>query len=184
MIVTDAKTGAVFKENGQPYQVVKYEFIKVSRGSAGVKLRVKNLLTGAVVEKGYVSTAKIEPADITHKNAQYLYKEGNGYVFMDPDTYEQVTVGEDILGDSTKYLLEGCKVQVMYYEGTPVTIDLPINMEYEVTYTEPGYKGNTVNNNYKAATISTGAQVRVPLFIKIGDHIRVDTRTGEYSSKA
>lgn len=183
MIATDLKTGKIFKMNGQPFIVMKYEHIKLGRGSASVKLRVKNIITGQVIDKGCVSTEKFEDADVIRKNAQYLYKE-NGYVFMDPDTFEQFTISEDLLGYSAKFLQEGQTVQVQYFEGTPILVDLPISMVFEVTYTEPGYKGNTVSNVLKDATINTGAIVKVPTFIKIGDKIKVDTRDGTYSSKA
>jgi elongation factor P len=184
MIVTDLKTGAVFKENDQPFLVVKYEHIKVSRGSANVKLRVKNLRTGQVLEKGYISTAKMEPADVYRKNAQYLYKEGERYVFMDPETYDQIYIEEDLIGEPARFLMEGENVVVMYFEGTPISIDLPITMTFEVTYTEPGFKGNTVSNVLKDATLNNGAVVKVPTFIKIGDKVKIDTRDGSYTSKA
>lgn len=183
MLATELKTGTIFKMNGQPYIVTKYEHIKVGRGSANVKVRVKNIVTGQVVDKGCVSTEKFEDADVFRKNAQYLFKE-NGYVFMDPDTYDQFTISEELMGDSAKFLLDGQTVQVQYFEGKPISIDLPISMVFEVTYTEPGFKGNTVSNVLKEATINTGATVKVPTFIKIGDKIKVDTRDGSYTSKA
>jgi len=184
MIVTDLKTGAVFKENGQPFIVVKYEHIKVSRGSANVKLKVKNLQTGQVLDKGYIASAKMEPADVYRKNAQYLYREGSNHVFMDPETFEQVYITNDLIGESAKFLMEGENVVVMYFEDKPISVDLPITMTFEVTYTEPGFKGNTVSNVLKDATLNCGAIVKVPTFVKIGDKIKVDTRDGSYSSKA
>jgi len=183
MLATDLKTGAIFKMNGQPYIVMKYEHIKVGRGSANVKIRVKNIITGQVMDKGCTSTEKFEDTDVSRKNAQYLFKE-NGYVFMDPDTYDQFTISEDMMGDSARFLLDGQTVQVQYFEGKPISVDLPVSMVFEVTYTEPGFKGNTVSNVLKDATINTGATVKVPTFIKIGDKIKVDTRDGSYSSKA
>jgi elongation factor P len=184
VIVTDLKTGSVFKENNQPFLVLKYEHIKVSRGSANVKLRVRNLINGQVLEKGYISTAKLEPADVSRKNAQYLYKDGDNYVFMDPDTYEQFNIPEEVIGEPARFLTEGTIVQVLYFEDKAISVDLPVSMIFEVTYTEPGYKGNTVSNVLKDATLSNGATAKVPTFIKIGDKVKIDTRTGEYSSKA
>jgi elongation factor P len=184
MIATDLKTGTVFKEEGAPYVVLKYEHIKSARGGANVKAKARNLLTGQVLEKSYLATAKIEDADVQRKNAQYLYKEGTKYVFMDPDTYEQVYIAEDILGESARFLMDGENVQVMYFEDRPVSVDLPITMFFEITYTEPGYKGNTVSNVYKDATINNGTVVKVPTFIKIGDKVKIDTRSGDYISKA
>jgi elongation factor P len=145
MLATELKTGTIFKMNNQPYLVLKYEHIKLGRGSANVKIRAKNVVTGQVIDKGCVSTEKFEDADVFRKNAQYLYKE-KGYIFMDPDTYEQFEVSEELLGDSARFLLEGQTVQVQYFEGKPILVDLPISMVFEVTYTEPGYKGNTVGN--------------------------------------
>ena len=183
MLATELKTGIIFKMNDYPYIVLKYEHIKVGRGSASVKLRVKNIITGQVMDKGCVSTERFEDAEVFRKNAQYLYKDKN-YVFMDPDTYEQFNIPAELLGESAKFLLEGQSVQVQYFEGKPILVDLPISMVFEVVYTEPGFKGNTVNNVLKDAKISTGAVVKVPTFVKIGDKIKIDTRDGSYSSKA
>lgn len=184
MIVTDMKTGSVFKENGQPFLVIKYEHIKVSRGSANVKLRVRNLVTDQVLEKGYIASAKMEDAFVERKNAQYLYKDNANYVFMDPDTYEQIYISEDTIGETSRFLKEGENVQVMYFEDTPISVDLPNSLVFEVTYTEPGFRGNTVSNAYKDATLDNGVVIKVPPFIKIGDKVKVNTQTGEYSSKA
>ena len=183
MLATDLKTGTIFKMNDQPYIVTKYEHIKLGRGSASVKVRAKNIVTGQVIDKGCVSTEKFEDADVARKNAQYLYKE-NGYIFMDPSTYDQFTISADLLGDSAKFLHEGETVQVQYFDGSPILVDLPISMVFKVTYTEPGFRGNTVTNVQKEATIDTGAIVKVPPFIKIGDKVKIDTRDGSYISKA
>lgn len=184
LLATDLKTGRIFKEGGYPYLVVKYEHTKTARAGATVKVRAKNLVTGSVIEKGYLGSAKVEEADIIRKNAQYLYKDNTGYVFMDPGTYEQLSISPDIIGDSARFLVEGENVIVMYFEGRPVSVDLPITMVFEVKYTEPGYKGNTVSNVLKEATLDNGAKAKVPTFIKIGDKVKIDTRTGEYVSKA
>lgn len=164
--------------------VVRYEHTKTARAGATVKVKAQNLVTGAVLEKGYLGSAKVEEADITRKNAQYLYKEANKYVFMDPDTYEQIYISENIVGDQARFLVEGESVIVMYFENDPVSIDLPITLNFEVTYTEPGFRGNTVSNVMKDATLNNGAIVKVPTFIKIGDKVKVDTRIGQYVSKA
>ena len=183
MLATELKTGRIFKDNKQPFLVVRYEHIKSARGGANVKVKAKNLLTGAVLEKSYLASARVGDADIIRKNAQYLYKD-TGYVFMDPDTYEQFTIGEDILGEGARFLVEGENVIVMYFEGRPVSVDLPVSSVFEINYTEPGFKGNTVSNVLKEATLNNGTVVRVPTFIKIGDKVKIDTRTGEYISKA
>ncbi|OGC70717.1 elongation factor P [candidate division WWE3 bacterium RIFOXYC1_FULL_39_7] len=183
MLANDLKTGIIFKENGQPFLVMKYEHIKSARGGANVKVKARHLLTGQVLEKSYLASAKMESADVLRKNAQYLYKDTN-YVFMDPDTFDQITMNSDVVGDSAVFLKEGESVQVMYFEGNPVSIELPITMIFEITYTEPGFKGNTVSNVYKDAVLDNGASIKVPTFAKIGDKIKIDTRSGTYISKA
>jgi elongation factor P len=183
MLANELKTGTIFKEDNSPYLVMKYEHIKSARGGANVKVKARNLLTGQVLEKSYLASAKVDDADVMRKNAQYLYKEKD-YVFMDPDTYEQISIAEDIIGEPAKFLIEGISVQVLYFEDRPVSVDLPITMVFEITYTEPGFRGNTVSTVYKDATLANGAVVKVPTFAKIGDKIKVDTRSGEYVSKA
>lgn len=183
MLATELKTGTIYKESGAPLLVMKYAHTKVARGGATVKVKVRNLLTDSVLERNYKASDSVDQADVMRKNAQYIY-EDNGYVFMDPDTYEQFTMTGDVIGEAAQYLTEGMKVQVMYFEGNPVSIELPIKATFTVSYTEPGYKGNTVSSVFKDAELDNGAHAKVPSFIKIGDKIIVDTRTGEYISKA
>ncbi len=183
MLASDLKTGTIYKEDGKPWVVTRYSHVKSARGSATVKVKAKNLLTGQVLEKGYPSTQPVENADVGRKNVQYIYQ-SNGFVFMDPDSYEQFTLPEDIIGESARFLVEGTLVQLMSFEGNPVSVELPNSMIFEVTYTEPGFKGNTVSNVYKDATLNNNAVVKVPSFIKIGDNVKIDTRTGDYVSKA
>jgi len=183
MLANELKTGTIFKEDNSPYLVMRYEHIKSARGGANVKVKARNLLTGQVLEKSYLASAKVEDADVQRKNAQYLYKEKD-FVFMDPDTYEQISIPEDVIGEPARFLTEGISVQVLYFEDRPVSVDLPITMVFEITYTEPGFRGNTVSTVYKDATLANGATVKVPTFAKIGDKIKVDTRSGEYVSKA
>ena len=183
VIATDLKTGKIFKDNDAPFVVLKYEHIKSARGGANVKVKARNLLTGQVLEKGYLASTKVEDADVRRKNAQYLYKDKD-FMFMDPETYEEVAIKEEFVGDSAQYLKEGETVQVTYFEGTPVSIELPVTMIFEIKYTEPGFKGNTVSNAYKEAILDNDAKTMVPSFIKIGDKIKLDTRSGEYISKA
>jgi elongation factor P len=183
MIVTDLKNGIVFKDNDHPFVVVKYQHVKISRGSAQVRIKMKDLITGQVLEKSWQSTAHVEDTYVETKNAQYLYKD-IGYVFMDPENYNQFTIDEDVIGDTAAYLKEGEKVMVKYFEGNPISVELPITMVFEIKYTEPGFKGNTVTNVYKDAELDNGTKVKVPTFIKIGDRVKIDTRSGEYISKA
>ncbi len=183
MIATDLKTGTVFKENNAPWKVERYSHIKTARSGATVKVKARNLITGEVREMSYLGNAKVTEAQVERKNAQFLYK-ADSYVFMDPDTYDQFEISLEVLGDQAKYLQEGVEVQVLYYEDAPVSVVLPNSLIFEVTYTEPGYKGNTVNNVYKDAELDGGFTVKVPAFVKIGDRVKIDTRTGEYVSKA
>ena len=184
MIATDLKTGTVFKEDGHPWLVTKYSHSKVARGGANVKVKAKNLLTGQMLQKSYSGTDKVEEGDVRRKNAQYLYNDGTHYVFMDPDTYNQFNIDNEGVGENGNFLIDGATVQVMYFEDTPVSITLPNTLDFEIKYTEPGYKGNTVSNVLKPATLDNGAQVKVPSFIKIGDRVKIDTRTGTYVSKS
>ena len=184
MIATELKTGRIFQEDGVPYQVLKYEHIKSARGGANVKVKARNLLTGNVFEKGYDATARVEEADVTRGNLQYLYHDGKNYIFMKPDTFEQVEIPQGIVGDASKFLQDGEKISVMYFNNRPVGVELPKSVIFEIAYTEPGFKGNTVSNVYKDAELSNGTKIKVPTFAKIGDKIKVNTETGEYVSKA
>ncbi|HLB52002.1 elongation factor P [candidate division WWE3 bacterium RIFCSPHIGHO2_12_FULL_38_15] len=183
MLVTDLKNGTIFKENDFPFTVVKYEHVKTARGGATVRVKARNLITSQVLEKSWGSNERVEDADVMRKNAQYLYKD-SGYVFMDPETFEQFSINADLMGESVKFLKEGEKVIVQYFEGNPISVDLPISLIFEVTYTEPGFKGNTVSNVLKEATLDNGTVIKVPTFIKIGDKVKIDSRTGGYLAKA
>ena len=180
---SELKTGVIFKDNNTPYRVEKYEHSKSARSGATIRLRVRSLLDNSVAEKVYSSVDMVSEADIFKKTFEFLYKE-NFYVFMDPTTYEQIEVGDDVVSENKYYLKENEKYIVMYYEGNPVSIEVPISMVFEVEYTEPGFKGNTVTNALKDAKLTNGLNVKVPTFVKIGDKIKVDTRTGEYMSRA
>jgi len=179
---SELKTGVVFKDNNIPYKVEKYEHSKTARSGATIRLRVRSLLDGNIAEKVYSSVDNVQEADIFKKSLQYLYKD-SFYVFMDPVTYEQVELSEDVVGDNKFYLKDGEKFTVMYFEDNPVSIEVPNSMVFEVEYTEPGFKGNTVTNTLKDASLVNGMTVKVPTFIKIGDKIKVDTRSGEYMSR-
>ena len=180
---SELKTGVVFKDNNTPYKVEKYEHSKTARSGATIRLRVRSLLDGSVAEKVYSSVDMVQEADIFRKTLQYLYQD-NFYVFMDPVTYDQEELSEEIVGDNKYYLKEGEKYIIMYFEDSPVSIEVPNSMVFEVEFTEPGFKGNTVTNTLKDAKLSNGMDIKVPTFIKIGDKIKVDTRSGEYMSRA
>lgn len=183
MLASDLKTSTIYKDNEEPYVVLKYTHVKTARGGATVKVKVRNLITGSVFEKSYLSSAKVADADVRRKKMQYLY-DSNGFVFMDHETYDQVVISENVVGEAADFLKEGESVHVLYFEENPVSVDLPNTMIFEITYTEPGFKGNTVSNVYKDATLENGAKVKVPTFLKIGDKVKVDTRSGSYVSKA
>lgn len=181
---TDLKVGKIFQESNQPFKVEKYSHSQVARGRATVKIKARNLITGDLRDFTYNGSDKIDEADTLHKNVQYLYSDGDSHHFMDPGTYEQYMMSVESLGESALYLSDGESIQALFFEGKPVSIDLPNNMAFEIIYTEPGHKGNTVTNVYKDAELSNGLKVKVPMFMKIGDKVKIDTRTGEYVSKA
>ena len=181
---SELKVGKIFQEDSQPYKVEKYSHTKVARSGATIKIKARSLITGDLRDFTYSSSDKVEEADTMRKSAKYLYNDGSNYHFMDPDSFEQFSMSTESIGDSRDFLVEGEDVQVLLFEGNPVSIELPITMVFEIAYTEPGYKGNTVTNVYKDADLTNGSKVKVPMFMKIGDKIKIDTRTGEYMSKA
>ncbi len=184
VIATSLKAGKIFQENEIPFQVVKYEHIKVARGGANVKIKARNLLNGSVLEKTYLSTAKVSEADVSRSNAIYLYKDNLGFVFMDPVNYENFTISQKVVGESSKFLRDGDKVILLNYNSKPISVELPKTVVLEVAYTEPGYKGNTVSNTFKDAKLENDTVVKVPNFVKNGDKIKINTASGEYVSKA
>lgn len=170
--------------DGVPYTIVENQFVKPGKGQAFNRVKIKNLLNGNVIERTLKSGEKVDKADVIEREMQYLYPEGDKYVFMDTGNYEQTEMSKEQLGEEWKWLLEQMLVQVIFYKGQPITLTLPNFVEMEITYCEPGLKGDTATNTLKPATMSTGAQVMVPLFITQGERIRVDTRTGEYMERA
>lgn len=180
MDTSDIKKGVKLMWDGQPYIVVEFQFVKPGKGQAFTRTKMKNLLTGGVIEPNIRSGTKLEPADVEDRSMQYIYPDGTGYVFMNENTGEQITVPEDAAGDAKDFLIDGITCSIVLYKGNPVTINLPPHIEVEITETEPGLKGDTASNVTKPATIATGATVQVPLFINEGEWVKVDTRTREY----
>lgn len=178
--VTGLKAGATFSEGKDIFQVISYEHIKMGRGSATIKVKVRNLRNGSIVEKSYTSGNKVSAISLDKEIAQYLYKQGEEYVFMHTQTFEQFTLSQKIIGEQTKFLTEGLEVKILRYEEEALNVELPLKMEFEIADTPPGVKGNSSVNIWKEATLETGVRVKVPLFVEIGDRIRVDTRTGDY----
>jgi len=179
----DLRTGVTVEIDGDVYMVVDFQHVKPGKGAAFVRTKIKNIKTGQVFERTFRAGEKLNRAIIERKTMQYLYSEGDIYHFMDTQTFEQIAINKDQIGESINYLKENIEVMVMFYEGISIGIEMPTFVELEVSQTEPGFKGDTATGGSKPATLETGAIVQVPLFINIGDIIRVDTRTGEYLSR-
>ena len=177
---SDFRNGVTFEEDGQVLQVVEFLHVKPGKGAAFVRTKLKNVVTGAVIEKSYNPTAKVQQAFIERKDMEYLYNDGDLYYFMDTETYEQMPISKDALSDNFRFVKENTTCKIISYKGKIFSVEPPIFMELEVTETEPGFKGDTATNVTKPATLETGAEIKVPLFITVGDRIKIDTRTGEY----
>ncbi len=180
----DFRNGMTFEMDGQVVQVVEFQHVKPGKGAAFVRTKYKNVITGAVVETSFNPTAKFPVAYVERKDMQYSYNDGDLYYFMDLETYEQVPISKDILGDSFAFVKEEMEVKVLSYKGKVFGVEPPFFVELQVTKTDPGFKGNTATNATKPAIVETGAEIKVPLFIDEGDMIRIDTRTGEYMERA
>ncbi|MFA6193502.1 MAG: elongation factor P [Parcubacteria group bacterium] len=182
--LSDIKTGKTLTLNNEPYLVIFHQHSKTGRAGAVLRTKLCNLKTGAVMEKTFQGSDKIEEAEITKSKAQFLYKEGENYFFMDNSSYEQFSLLKSVLGDFTNYLIEGTEVTVLVYGTTPINIELPVKMDFKVVEAPPAIKGNTADGGSKQVTLETGIKVNTPLFVKQGDVIRLNTDTGEYSERA
>jgi elongation factor P len=181
--VTDLRKGQVFQLDGVPYKVVEYGQKVLGRGGSIVNVKIKSLVDGRVLDKTFKGSDSIEPADITHRNVQYLYDDGSKYHFMDEDNYEQFEVPRDDIDRISDYIKEGEKVQVQLFNGLVINVDMPKNVALKVTYTETAVKGDTTSSITKDAKLETGITIRVPAFIKQGDMVSVDTSTGVYRER-
>ncbi|KKQ98511.1 MAG: Elongation factor P [Candidatus Woesebacteria bacterium GW2011_GWB1_39_12] len=181
---TDLKNGVTFLTNGKPYKVIKYSHIKMGRGGAIVRVTARNLESGSVEEKSFSSNVKVDELTLQKRKLQFLYKDASCAVFMDPKSYEQVEVGEDIVREELPFIKEGGEVNLLFWDDKALTIDIPPKVVLRVDDTPPGVKGNSAANIYKQATLENGLLVKVPLFINNGERIVVDTRTGEYVERA
>lgn len=181
---TDLKNGTTFLSDGKPFKVVKYTHVKMGRGGATVKVSARNLETGDLTEKSYDAGNKVDEIVTTKKRMQYLYNDGKNASFMNPKTYEQVEIPLDVLGDAVYYIKEGSEVDVLFWDDRALSVDIPPKVVLEVADTAPGVKGNSATNIYKPAKLENGLSVKVPLFIKIGEKVRIDTRTGAYIERA
>ena len=182
--INDIKNGITFLYEGNIYQVMDFLHVKPGKGAAFVKTKLRNLRTGSIVEKTFNSSIKLEKAMISRQNMQYLYNTGEAVSFMNMETYEQIELTKDQIGEDAKFLKEGINVDITFYEGEMLGISLPDKIEYVITHTEPAVKGNTTNNALKDAELENGLKVRVPLFIQEGEAILVTTSDGKYDSRA
>ncbi|WP_058485249.1 elongation factor P [Defluviitalea phaphyphila] len=179
----DFRNGVTIEYEGEIYSIVEFQHVKPGKGAAFVRTKLKNLKTGAVVEKTFRPTEKVAKAHIERKDMQYLYNDGELYHFMDVETYDQIALNKDQLGDALKFVKENDMVKILSHNGLVFGVEPPLFVELEITETEPGFKGDTATGATKPAVVETGATVNVPLFVEIGDKIKIDTRTGEYLSR-
>lgn len=171
------------KIDGVPFTVVEFQFVKPGKGNAFTRTKLRNMLTGAVIERTFKQHEKLEPADMDERQMQFLYKEGDSFVFMDTSSYDQLHLSEEQLGDNKWYLIDGTQVDVLFFNERPIGVTPPTFVVMKVVRTEPGFKGDTSGGAMKSATMESGLEVSVPLFINEGEMLKIDTRTGEYSER-
>ena len=179
----DFRNGTTFEMEGKVYKIVEFQHVKPGKGAAFVRTKLKDVMSGNVLERTFNPTEKVQEAQIDRKDMQYLYNDGDMYYFMDNETYEQLPLTKEELGDTLNYLTDNMQVKVISFKGKVFGIEPPLFVELEITYTEPGFKGDTSTGASKPATTQNGYVVNVPLFVEIGDKIRIDTRTGEYMER-
>lgn len=176
----DFKNGLTFEMDGNVMQVIEFQHVKPGKGAAFVRTKMRNVISGGVVETSFNPTAKFPTAVVERKDMEYSYNDGDLYYFMDMETYDQVPLNADKLPDNFKFVKEGMTCRLVSYKGNVFSVEPPMFVELEVTDTEPGFKGNTATNALKPATLETGAEIKVPMFVNTGDVLKIDTRTGEY----
>ena len=179
----DLKNGLVLNIDGQLWTVVEFQHVKPGKGGAFVRTKLKNVLSGKVVDKTFNAGVKVETANVDKRTMQYLYRDGTDFVFMDNSTYDQINVSETVVGDAAKYLLENFEATVAVHDNNPLFVELPASVELVVDYTEPGLQGDRSTGGTKPARLETGAEIQVPLFLNVGEKIKVDTRDGSYISR-
>ncbi len=180
----DFRNGVTFEMDGNVVQIIEFQHVKPGKGAAFVRTKIRNVISGAVTEKTFSPTEKFPTAFVERKDMQYLYQDGDLYYFMDNETYENIPISAETLGDNFKFVKENMDCKVLSYKGNVFGVEPPFFVELEVVETDPGFKGDTATNATKPAKLETGAEIKVPLFIEEGDHIKVDTRTGEYMERA
>jgi elongation factor P len=176
----DLKNGLVLNLDGELWAVVEFQHVKPGKGGAFVRTTLKNVLSGKVVDKTFNAGTKVETANVDKRDMQYLYKDGNDFVFMDGDTFDQIFVSESVVGKAADYMLENQQATVATHDGVPLYVELPTSVVLEITYTEPGLQGDRSTGGTKPATLETGGQIAVPLFVEQGTKVKVDTRDGSY----
>ena len=179
----DFKNGVTVEIDGNIYQILEFQHVKPGKGAAFVRTKLKNIISGGVVEKTFRPTEKFPKAHIDRKDMQYLYRDGDLFNFMDVETYDQIALNEDVVGDSLKFVKENEVVKICSHNGNVFSVEPPLFVELAITETEPGFKGDTAQGATKPATVETGAIVMVPLFVEQGDVLKIDTRSGEYLSR-
>ena len=177
---SEIRKGLKFEIDGEPYTVLEFQFVKPGKGNAFTRCKIKNLITGSVMDRTYRSGEKLQEASLEERHMQFLYQDDGGFHFMDQESYEQVSLPSQVVGDDAKFMFEGLALEVLQHNGKPISLTLPNFVELQVAETDPGMKGDTVTGARKAATMSTGAVIQVPLFIERGEKLKIDTRTGEY----
>ena len=180
----DFRNGITVEIEGNIFQIIEFQHVKPGKGAAFVRTKIRNVISGAVVERTFSPTEKFPTAYVERKDMQYLYNDGDLYYFMDPETYEQIPINSEKLGDNFKFVKENMECKILSYKGNVFGIEPPLFVELQVVKTDPGFKGDTATNATKPATLETGAEIKVPLFINEGDMIRIDTRVGEYMERA
>jgi elongation factor P len=180
---SDFRNGVTIEVDGKVCQVVEFQHVKPGKGAAFVRTKLKDIINGGVIETTFRPTEKFPQARIERRDMQYLYNDGDLYNFMDTESYEQIAVGSDVVGDAMKFVKEEEMCKVSSYNGSVFAVEAPLFVELEITETEPGFKGDTATGASKPATVETGATINVPLFVNQGDRIKIDTRTGEYLSR-
>jgi elongation factor P len=182
--VQDLRKGTTFiDDDGNLYRVLEYQHVKLGRGNAVIKTRLRNLKTGATIERTFQSGGRVQDVRLDHHQVQYLYNDGENYHFMDLETFEQPVLSREMLGDAALYLKENVTVDLLTYEGKPIEIELPTTVDLKVVETAPGFKGDTATGGGKPATLETGVVITVPFFVNVGDTVRVDTRDGSYVTR-
>jgi elongation factor P len=181
--ISEIKIGKNIIFNNDPYKVLYTEHSKMGRAGAVLRTKLKNLITGAVLERTFQGAEKVEEADMTSSKAQYLYQEGKNYCFMDSENFDQFTLPKDVLGDATNYLVEGTEVTILNFNGNPINLEIPIKVKLKVVEAPPGIKGDSVSSGGKVVTLETGLKMNAPLFVKEGDSIIINTERGEYVSR-